>query len=121
MIDLSRRGFLRGLAALAATSSIVPPAVALRPPPDPLKIWGDGIHDDTAALQALIDRQAAAGSNVFRFPAGTFRVTASIQLPQRPGVSTIVQGVAGPDGPLTKFRYDRPWRSDDFYLLEMTQ
>lgn len=70
MTDLSRRGFLRALAALAATSSMVPPAVALAPPiqfsPEPPPL--PGVQD----LQALIDRAAAAGVRRLYLPPGTY-------------------------------------------------
>ncbi|WP_369132303.1 glycosyl hydrolase family 28-related protein [Modestobacter sp. I12A-02662] len=41
---------------------------------------GDGVADDTAALQALIDGSAASG-RAGRVPAGTYRCTAGLLLP----------------------------------------
>jgi len=97
MNDVSRRGFLRGLAALAATSSIIPPGLALKEPFAPMKIWGDGMHDDTAALQALIDAQAATGRSVYQFPAGVFRLTAPLRVPPT-GRHTIIKGASPEEG-----------------------
>ncbi|MGY1736601.1 glycosyl hydrolase family 28-related protein [Geodermatophilus sp. SYSU D00684] len=35
---------------------------------------GDGVHDDTVAVQATIDAAQAAGGGVVHFPAGTYRL-----------------------------------------------
>lgn len=59
MINPARRRFLFGASALAAVAlapaivraSSPMPISVLRPP----KLWGDGIHDDTEALQWLAD------------------------------------------------------------------
>lgn len=48
----SRRSFLGGILAVGAASTVVTPAALLaRSVP---MLWGDGIHDDTAALNALL-------------------------------------------------------------------
>lgn len=39
---------------------------------------GDGVTDDTAAIQAALD----AGANVVYVPAGTYRITATISIPE---------------------------------------
>ena len=51
---MQRRSFLGALIAAAAAPAIVR-ADSLMPlyVPRPPKLWGDGIHDDTAALQWL--------------------------------------------------------------------
>lgn len=54
MVDVSRRLFLGGALAIAA-ASIVPVADAEATTGPIPKIVGDGIHDDTEGLQALID------------------------------------------------------------------
>jgi hypothetical protein len=57
-MELSRRGFLGAMLAAAAApafvkaSSLMPIYV---PKQEVLTLWGDGVHDDSAALQALID------------------------------------------------------------------
>jgi hypothetical protein len=53
MSGLSRRTFLRG--ALAVSAAVTVP-MALHMPLRPV-LWGDGIHDDTDAFQAMIDRE----------------------------------------------------------------
>lgn len=55
----------------------------------PPTLWGDGLHDDTVALQALIDghevmhngriRQSRGG--IIRFPAGRFTHSVALRLP----------------------------------------
>ena len=76
MSDLSRRGFLTRLAALAATSALVPPAAALAPPP---------VMDDVAFIQGLIDAAFAGSKRGVRIPAGIYRVgTVSLRLPPAP-------------------------------------
>jgi hypothetical protein len=52
-MNISRRAFLGGAIALAAATVVPVEAIkALAPLP---QIVGDGVHDDTAGLQALID------------------------------------------------------------------
>lgn len=55
MTNINRRRFLGGLLLIAAAPMVVKaaslmPARAIVP-----TLWGDGIHDDTRALQALVD------------------------------------------------------------------
>lgn len=55
---MNRRGFLGALLAAAAAPAIVR-AGSLMPvyvprPSGLLTLWGDGVHDDTAALQAML-------------------------------------------------------------------
>lgn len=53
----TRRGFLGALLAAAAAPAIVRADSLMKivAPRQGLILWGDGIHDDAAALQALID------------------------------------------------------------------
>ena len=54
-MDVSRRSFLRGALTVAA-ASLVPVAAAKALGLDDVPtLWGDGVHDDAPALQALID------------------------------------------------------------------
>lgn len=54
-MDMSRRGFLRGLAGAAAVAVLAVPVVELVAREALPRIVGDGIHDDTAGLQAAVD------------------------------------------------------------------
>lgn len=70
---MDRRGFLRGLfaaPAIVAASSLMPINSRLLFDGPPM-LWGDGIHDDTAALQWMIDNAARdshinLGSKIYR-------------------------------------------------------
>lgn len=71
-MDLSRRSFLRGALAapaVVAAASLMPVRAIERlliP-----RLWGDGVHDDTAALQAVLDgRPYWYGGLLMRAPAG---------------------------------------------------
>lgn len=66
MTETSRRGFLAGMLAIGAAPVIVR-ASSLMPlyVPPKLILWGDGVHDDTEAAQALLD-----GRRIVRTPAG---------------------------------------------------
>lgn len=71
---LARRGFLVGL---LAAPSIVSAASIMRVAPYSI-IWGDGIHDDTAAIQRLIDRGDFFGQD---YGAGRFRISRGLHVP----------------------------------------
>lgn len=60
----SRRGFLGSILALAAAPSIVR-ADSLMPlfVERQLTLWGDGVHDDTDALQSLFDGRSVKSMN----------------------------------------------------------
>lgn len=58
MTNLSRRGFLGAMLAAAAAPAIVKSDSLMRivvPKPLLLTLWGDGLHDDAQAIQALIN------------------------------------------------------------------
>src|SRR4051812_12249436 len=52
---------------------------------------GDGVHDDTAAIQAALDAARAGGGGAVFVPAGTYLVTADLSI----GGKTSLNG-AGP-------------------------
>lgn len=54
---MNRRGFLGAILAAAAAPMVVRAGVLMpvKTLDVPLVLWGDGIHDDSAALQALLD------------------------------------------------------------------
>lgn len=52
---MERRSFFAVLAGMAALVGL--PLAAQATEPAPLTLWGDGVHDDTAALQAWFERQ----------------------------------------------------------------
>lgn len=56
---------------------------------------GDGVTDDTAAIQAAIDNALSTTGRVVFFPAGTFRITSSITLTTR-GLRIFGQGGSRP-------------------------
>jgi hypothetical protein len=64
---MKRRELFGALAALA----VAPTAPLARPIP---RLYGDGIHDDTAALQRLLDEPV---DYVF-LPEGNYRITSSL-------------------------------------------
>jgi hypothetical protein len=76
----SRRDFLKVVAVGSAWLVAPWPLRVYRQPPRqavaaPLpRLWGDGVHDDAAAIQARLDRGGYA------LPAGTYLVTAPLVL-----------------------------------------
>ena len=68
---------------------------------------GDGVHDDTAAIQAAIDAAVALGGGRVFFPTGTYAITATLTTPNTDVVIvltgagrdlTIVQAASAIDG-----------------------
>lgn len=60
-MNLSRRGFLGAMLAAAAAPAIVKSDSLMRivvPTPLLLTLWGDGVHDDAQAIQALVSGQS---------------------------------------------------------------
>lgn len=88
-MELSRRGFLGAMLAAAAAPAFVKSDSLMRivvPRPVLLTLWGDGVHDDAQAIQALIDgRSVMFGGREFGprpdgsiyFPSGTFAMGAA--------------------------------------------
>lgn len=84
-MQMSRRFFLGGVLALAATPVIVRVVSPLLIAPKPI-IWGDGIHDDWEGLQALLNGQEfevkegafVASAGLIRN--GRFRITNALDL-----------------------------------------
>ena len=82
---MNRRGFIGSILALCAAPAIVRADSLMRIiPPRALILWGDGIHDDTLAFQALVQGavvrmvsgaiiESSPGRIVL--PKGTFRVS----------------------------------------------
>lgn len=80
-MNLSRRGFLSGLAAALAAPAVIRVAELM-----PVKVWrpilvGDGIADDTEALQAFINAAYEKGDFSLYLPRGSYRTTATVHFP----------------------------------------
>jgi hypothetical protein len=85
---MKRRAFFQILAG-AAIAPVLPKIALAMPAPF---LWGDGIHDDSAALQALIDgavvefsehvtpRGGWVAENVLQVPGGRFYLAEPLQL-----------------------------------------
>lgn len=86
----SRRKFLFGAAALALAPALVRAENIMRIKPPTLILYGDGVHDDTHAVNALISgekvwsgvlrRYIAPEGNDIHVPFGTHRMTGSIRV-----------------------------------------
>lgn len=94
---MNRRGFLKllGLTAIVATSVVLPELQAKEVEKSVekyLTLHGDGIHDDTDALRALVDGEQVilngelidgaiwnGYTNVLYIPSGTYKVSSSIK------------------------------------------
>lgn len=85
-MDVSRRSFLGGILALTAVA--VAPKVMAEPLP---RIVGDGVHDDTAGLQALFDGRPFTADprygvqwveveDALRLTGGRFRLTETVKI-----------------------------------------
>ena len=86
---MNRRGFFRLVAGAALAPVVAKVGQAFPLPPI---LWGDGVHDDTAALQALIDgeivefadRTIADGcgwiEDVLHLPKAIYRTSEALQL-----------------------------------------
>ena len=91
----TRRGFLGALLAAAMapaivkSSSLMPIYVPKIILPQGLVLWGDGMHDDTVALQALISgglvfdalgQKLGERNGIIHVPSGDFKVNSTIRL-----------------------------------------
>jgi len=59
---------------------VTPPPATVFNVKDPYGAIGDGVVDDTAAIQRAIDAAAAGGGVVF-FPPGTYKITSTLTVP----------------------------------------
>lgn len=76
---MNRRTLLRGLfaaPAIVAASSLMPIKVMAALAPLPPHLYGDGIHDDTAALQWIIDNHKGPG---LVMPSGRFLISSPVK------------------------------------------
>ena len=76
---MNRRGFLTAMLAACAAPAIVRAESLMRivvPTLAEIRLYGDGIHDDTDALQKIID--GATGSIIL--PRGNYRITSTLRL-----------------------------------------
>lgn len=72
MTTTTRRGFLGAILAAAAAPAIIKAGSLMPiyvPKPEILTLWGDGIHDDTAALRALIGGKSVTRAGQLLDPA----------------------------------------------------
>lgn len=73
---MNRRSLLAGILAAGFAPAVVGSGI-LMPVQRRVILWGDGIHDDTEALQQLL-----AKGGTIHLPAGTFRTTRTLLLPE---------------------------------------
>lgn len=91
MTSNTRRSFLRGLLcapAIVSAASLMPINPRLLFPSAP-KLWADGVHDDTAALQWRIDDCKRRGEQ-FMLINGFYRVDGTVTVPA--GIRSHVSG-----------------------------
>jgi hypothetical protein len=91
---MNRRGLLGSILAAAAAPMLVQAGVLMPVKAERLILWGDGIHDDTAALQALFDggttdmrstARIASRAGRLSIERGSFLLSAPLVI-QRPNV-----------------------------------
>jgi polygalacturonase len=90
-MEMTRRGFLRGLLATTAVVAVAPQAELLAKAAQEIKqkfinvrdygALGDSLTDDTLAIQRALDaaRDNGTDGKVY-FPAGTYRITDTLWL-----------------------------------------
>jgi hypothetical protein len=115
---MDRRNLLRtaGVAALASAAiggiSGTPSAVAAEldvsgaTTPQDFGAVGDGVADDTAAIQQALDAQLSKTNKIVYFPPGTYRITSTLAVPDRgrdvtPNFDRLVLAGAGTMGSRT--------------------
>lgn len=83
MSGMQRRTFLGALAGLIAAPAVVKAAGIMPVSVERIpRLWGDGIHDDTEALQWLID-DAARRARPIVMPNGIYTVNGGLVIPSR--------------------------------------
>lgn len=86
MVDLTRRFFLGGaISLIAVTTSSIPRKIGNLP-----QIWGDGSHDDTGGISALLrsepvilpkDKLTIDAHKGVTFHRGTFKISRTLEIP----------------------------------------
>ncbi|WP_156374691.1 hypothetical protein [Pseudorhodoferax sp. Leaf274] len=82
---MKRRLFLAGAGLGLAAPAVVTASNLMRLAPLPETLWGDGVHDDTGALQSLLDGRpvfSPSGEALpkFRLVGGTYRISGQITI-----------------------------------------
>jgi hypothetical protein len=79
---------------------------------------GDGLTDDTAAIQAGLDlvNPTEAKRKVLYFPAGTYRITKTLNVPRPTHWDTIGMGIVGEDPATTTITWDGAADGRMFYF-----
>lgn len=129
---MNRRGFIGSILAAAAAPAIISggvlmPIKVLRN--SPLVLWGDGIHDDTAALQGVMD-----GKTVYQLDPmsgvlvkvanksitnGQFRVSSTIVMGEGASIGGSPITRTGNDaGPYLEIRGDRNYVMNSIFEHE---
>lgn len=115
-MSFTRRSFLGSLLALSAAPAIVRADSLMKVVPmNGLVLWGDGIHDDAEALNALIHGEKVVrrdGAEFFRSPeggvflhGGTFLLGSTLVFPHAPdghALSNLILTSKG-QGPVLEF------------------
>jgi hypothetical protein len=78
---------------------------------------GDGVADDTAAIQKGLDivNPANAKRKVLYVPAGAYRITRTLNVPRTEHAQTIGMGIIGEDPATTSIIWDGPQHGRMFY------
>jgi len=91
----TRRGFLATILATAAAPALVRAEslmpIYVPPPPRLLTLWGDLLHDDTDAIQAIADGKPVLfnGAEVRQLPPSGYRLDGRVVLPDTGGFAAM--------------------------------
>ena len=108
------------ISALILASIAIGPAAAQETWAGPFSNWrnaktfyhamGDGLADDTAALQQALNelRPGNRPYQTFYLPAGVYRITATLQLPRDSDPESYCIGIVGEDPATTRILWDGP-------------
>lgn len=112
---MNRRGFLGAILAASMAPAIARSGVLMPiyvPKPDLLRLWGDGMHDDTLALQAIFDGKPVFGAEPFSeggsvyLSGGIYRISSTILIGA--GAHTVIGStfIAAPEleAPMLQFK-----------------